>query len=306
MDLNKQLHPACVLARLRPESKKDLLCRQVDAIHKDLQARDSSPGKDVLLEAVLAREDEDSTGLGRGIAFPHARIPNFMPFCLSIATLADPLPFDAIDENPVWISCLVIAPADSPNLLLKVWSCLTSFLMQEDVRNELLCAQDNASLYETIQQHHLEIDATLTAGDIMAPVLFEIQIDTPLPRITNLMYRHREPATAVLDKERRIIGEITSDAVFQYGMPDFFTRLQSVGFIRHFNPLEKYFADEADMLAGDIMADDYAAVDRSATLLEVLFQLSIKRRTKVYVVDDEKRLVGVIGRLSILNRAINF
>ena len=307
MDLANQLHPSCALARIRVADKQELLRRQVEAIHLDLSTRyDDSPSLDLLLEAVMERERQESTGLGEGVAFPHARIPGFLPLGFSVATLAEPLDFDAVDGRPVGVCCMVIAAAETPNILLKIWSGLASLLMRPEVRGKVQQASDSAGLVAVFQQHSLDIDTSLTAGDIMLEPLFEVRIDTPLTKVTNNMYRFREPATGVIDGEGRLIGEITSDAVFQYGMPEFFTQLQSVGFIRHFNPLEKYFKDEARMKAGDIMASNYAAVEPSATLLEVLFQLSIKQRTKVYVVDDEGKLVGVVGRLSVLNRAINF
>jgi len=156
-----------------------------------------------------------------------------------------------------------------------------------------------------MQQQDLNLEFTLTAADIMKSPFFKVHPGDPLPRITHNMAHFREPATAVVDEEGNMVGEITSDIVFQFGMPDFFKQLKSVSFVRNFNPLEKYFAVETDKVAADLMSQDYASVPPSGTLIEIIFQLTVKKRTKVYVVDQGK-LVGVIGRMNVLDRAVNF
>jgi CBS domain-containing protein len=47
-------------------------------------------------------------------------------------------------------------------------------------------------------------------------------------------------------------------------------------------------------------------VPPSATLIEVIFLLSVKRYLKVFVTNPEGKLLGVIDRLAVLDRAINF
>jgi CBS domain-containing protein len=52
------------------------------------------------------------------------------------------------------------------------------------------------------------------------------------------------------------------------------------------------------------MRTDYAALPESATLLEIVFELAIRRHVKVYVVRDGKR-IGIIDRSQVLDRVIN-
>jgi len=76
--------------------------------------------------------------------------------------------------------------------------------------------------------------------------------------------------------------------------------------VRNYNPLEKYFQEEEGLTARDIMSTDFAALPPTATLIEVIFQLSVKRRLKVYIIKPDGTLIGVIDRLAVLDRAINF
>jgi PTS system nitrogen regulatory IIA component len=64
-----------------------------------------------IADALHHRESLGSTGLGNGIALPHARLTTIsQPFCL-LARLREPLDFAAVDERRVDIVCLVLLPA---------------------------------------------------------------------------------------------------------------------------------------------------------------------------------------------------
>jgi predicted transcriptional regulator len=86
-------------------------------------------------------------------------------------------------------------------------------------------------------------------------------------------------------------------------MPDFFGQLKTVSFISEFDPFERYFKAEAEATAEDVMSRDFAAMPETATLLEIVFELAVRRRPKVYVVRDGKR-VGIIDRIRVLDRVL--
>lgn len=309
MNLKKYILPECVLANVDVDNKEDLFRLQARAIYDNTPERYREHlSFDDLMDALVHREEKQSTGLGDGIAIPHARIEGFKHIGFSLAILKNPLPFDALDGEPVVISCMVVAAAENPGIIIKIWALLAHLLQDPAVHAYFLQSKDNSVICDYLlnQVESLETDVSLTACDIMFRPLYTAHPETPLPDVTYNMYRTKEPAIAVVDATNKLVGEITADALFQYGMPEFFTQLQSVSFVRNFNPLEKYFTDEGKLCAQDVIQTDYAAVPQSATLIEVIFQLSVKKRTKVYVVDDDGNLVGVIGRLSVIDRAINF
>ncbi len=91
----------------------------------DLAARAASllglERRDVL-EALLRREALGSTGVGDGVALPHARLASLRePFVL-LATLAAPVAFEAVDERPVDLLCLLLLPDEAAGLHLALLS----------------------------------------------------------------------------------------------------------------------------------------------------------------------------------------
>ena len=84
----------------------------VDLASRAAHALDIPPAN--IVEALRHREELGSTGLGNGIALPHARIAGISKPYISITTLRGAIAFDAIDDRPVDIVCLILLPAAGP------------------------------------------------------------------------------------------------------------------------------------------------------------------------------------------------
>ncbi len=260
---------------------------------------------EMILALVEKRENQGATVLGNGLAYPHARIPDCSGSSIAIATLDPPLDIKTPDGRPVDTVCFMIGSEDDPSMFLKVMSSLAQFMRDEKHRDQLLQAESPAAAYRALVDSKLSTDITVLAKDIMRPLRLRIKPDHILKKVArNMLDRHVE-AAPVIDEDGKILGEITSDLLFQFGLPDFFSQLRSVSFIREFDPFEKYFEEESRSTAVDVMTKDYAAMPLDATLLEVVFQLAVKRHPKVYIEDEKGRCVGIIDRILVLDRVIN-
>jgi nitrogen PTS system EIIA component len=142
--------PDAVLASVKASGKKALL--------NELAGRAASVFKfdeRRLFDRLLERERLGSTGIGGGIAIPHGRMATLTKPCGLFARLAQPVDFDSIDERPVDIVFLLIAPegagADHLKALARV-----SRLLRDRALVEKLRATDSADalyalLVETVQ-----------------------------------------------------------------------------------------------------------------------------------------------------------
>ena len=102
-----------------------------------------------ILAPLLAREELGSTGMGRGIAIPHARVPGLArPFGL-LVRLARAIDFAAIDERPVDLVCLLLTPDSAAGAHLPALACLSRRLREPGVAERLRTAPDQARLYAT-------------------------------------------------------------------------------------------------------------------------------------------------------------
>ncbi len=256
-------------------------------------------------EAVLRREREKSTGVGRGVAFPHARLAQIEAPRACLAVLREPIDFESLDGEPVWLVCLLLVREDSPQTTLKIMAQLAQLLSEHTAYRFLLNTRNRDSLYDFLCNQDKDKVVSITARDIMRPLYFRVYTDTPLTQVTRLMEQFNLEAACILNHDETLAGQITCDRLFQFGVPEFFQQLRSISFIREFDPFEKYFQAEKNAVAGEVMSESYSALPESATLIEVVFELAVRRQPKVYVLSDGSP-IGVIDRITVLNRVINF
>jgi mannitol/fructose-specific phosphotransferase system IIA component (Ntr-type)/predicted transcriptional regulator len=305
MDTVPDFNEHMVLIGVESPDKWALLERLVQLIERaPTMLLPGAPSRDVVLSGVLERERDKATGLAHGFAFPHARIVGLSHPIMAVATLHTPLDFEAMDGQPVEVVAMLVVPDEHPQVALKIMSQFAR-LVSDPLEYEVLRSLHEPRLFAAfVARQVLGAAGPITARDIMRVPYADVHPETPLREVTRIMMQFRLDAVAVVEEDRTLVGEISSERVFRLGLPDFFGQLKSVSFISAFDPFEKYFEGEGSLLARDVMTQDYAAIPETATLLEIVFELAVKRRAKVHVVRDGKR-IGVIDRALVLDRVIN-
>jgi mannitol/fructose-specific phosphotransferase system IIA component (Ntr-type)/predicted transcriptional regulator len=259
---------------------------------------------DMMKSAIVEREAIHSTVMGRGLAFPHARIPGFVGLGISIAILKTPIAFGGTDL--VNLVCLMVAPENSPMLTLSAMARLTQFFRDEEHRRLLLEANDTDDAMRKLAASKLALDIPITVQDIMTPADRAPTTSMRLREVSRLMHEKNLNVVPVVDDSGKLVGEITCDCLFEFGLPDFFHQLKSVSFIREFDPFEKYFKEESHADAGRLMKTDICVMLPDATLMEAIFALAVKKVSQVYVVTEDGKWVGTVDRDDVLDNVLNW
>lgn len=123
------LKPDGIVANLKASSKKQVL-QELAKRAAELTGQHERAIFDVLLE----RERLGTTGVGRGIAIPHGKLPTLSKVSALFARLERPVDFDSIDEQPVDLICLLLAPESAGADHLKALALVSRML-----RNPLFC-----------------------------------------------------------------------------------------------------------------------------------------------------------------------
>lgn len=99
-----------------------------------------------ILEAITSREELGSTGLGNGIAIPHGKIAGLKGVTALFARLDQPIEFDSVDDQPVDLVVMLLAPAGAGADHLKALSRVARLLRTEAVVDDLRSLTDPAEL----------------------------------------------------------------------------------------------------------------------------------------------------------------
>lgn len=145
MDIGSFLAPEHALIDVQASKKTRLLA--------DLSAQAAASlalAPEFVAHEILKREELGSTGIGGGVAVPHARISGLAkPFGV-LARLRKPIDFDAIDKQPVDLVFLLLLPATSTEDPLKALAAVARKFRDAEVMTALRRAQDGANLHRAI------------------------------------------------------------------------------------------------------------------------------------------------------------
>jgi nitrogen PTS system EIIA component len=134
--LSDLIAPEAILPRLPASSRRQALQAMTDALAKTqpVNAR-------VAFEAVLIRERMAGTGMGEGVAIPHATIQGLAHPIGAFARLETPIEFDALDGRPADLVFMLLSPADRAADHLKALARVSRFFRRADLREKLRAAR---------------------------------------------------------------------------------------------------------------------------------------------------------------------
>ena len=142
MTLAELIAPNAVIAALKANSKKQALQLLAQ------KAADVTGLKEgTILEGLLDRERLGSTGVGNGIAIPHAKLIGIDRLYGIFARIDHPVDFDSIDDHPVDLVCLLIAPEGAGADHLKALARVSRLLRDKGTCEKLRGATDADALY---------------------------------------------------------------------------------------------------------------------------------------------------------------
>jgi len=113
----------------------------IDALIDLLDEAGKLPNRDVFRKAIFEREELLSTGIGVGVAVPHAKLKGFNDFFIAVGVQQKKgIEWNAIDKAPVRLVFLIGGPDDRQSEYLKILSQLTAAIKDQNLRKELMNA----------------------------------------------------------------------------------------------------------------------------------------------------------------------
>lgn len=142
-DITHYLDPKLVFF-LNSITRDEVLKEMVSHIH---QARKLEQ-EEVFYQAIINREKIVSTGIGMGIALPHAKLSSLDQFFIAIAVLTKPVEWHSLDGAPVRLVFMIGGPDDQQTEYLQILSSLTHAIKDEERRQKLLILQQPSAIIE--------------------------------------------------------------------------------------------------------------------------------------------------------------
>jgi mannitol/fructose-specific phosphotransferase system IIA component (Ntr-type) len=125
---------------LESVDKQGVLIELVDLVvrsHQNLAAK-----RDAIHRAILERENVLSTGIGSGIAIPHAKHKELDTLMMAAGVSREPIEYGALDGVPARLFFLMLGPDDGSDTQVRVLSRIGRVMRSEPLREELIAATD--------------------------------------------------------------------------------------------------------------------------------------------------------------------
>ncbi len=147
MQLSEVLSLDCTKSAVQCSSKKRAL-----EIISEIAASHTGQNSTELFECMLSREKMGSTGIGNGIAIPHARMTSSDNAVAVLLQCEEPIEFDSIDNRPVDLLFALLVPEEQCKEHLKTLSSMAERLNDKQILKQLRKAQSDEELYNIMVQ----------------------------------------------------------------------------------------------------------------------------------------------------------
>jgi PTS system nitrogen regulatory IIA component len=142
MGLSEFLSPDAVILNASASCKREAI-----ALLAEKAAKLTGLAAPVIRQALMEREQLGSTGVGRGVAIPHGKIEGLGEIVGVLAKLQEPIDFEAVDDQPVDLVFVLLAPMDATAAHLKALAKVSRLLRDERIREALRGAETQEALF---------------------------------------------------------------------------------------------------------------------------------------------------------------
>jgi mannitol/fructose-specific phosphotransferase system IIA component (Ntr-type) len=152
MLLTQILQPGCIKAPLASKNKEDAIEELVNILADHNLLSDRA----LAFEAVMAREQTRSTGIGSGIAIPHGKCTAARELVMAIGIAPDPIEFESIDRKPVSILILLVSPPDQTGPHIQALARISRLMLDGQFKSQLEQAKTPEEVYSLVSSKETE------------------------------------------------------------------------------------------------------------------------------------------------------
>jgi len=253
-------------------------------------------------DAVIAREEAQSTIISNGIAMPHARLANLERPMLCIATSDKGIRFPPGDRQ-VKLVILILIPREQPAVYLQILSSLGRCCADKATADTVSSLDTTEKVCRFFERDGMVLPDYICAGDIMVPRPTALKETDSLKDAIDLFVAQNLTNVPVIDKAGDLVGVVTAHALMRVCLPDYILWMDDLSPIMNFEPFTNVLRNETSTWLAEIMTQDFAAVQVGAPAIQVAEEITKNRAGQCYVVRDSK-LAGVITLQHFLNKVL--
>ena len=253
-------------------------------------------------EAVMKREQEQSTLLAPGLAMPHARLDGLPRPYVAIATSADGIRLPD-SEVPVRLVILALVPKDQPALYLQLLQSLVRTAQAPDTPRKIAALPTAAEVWRYFKTGGMALPEHVCAGDIMAGNPVTLKDTDTLKAAIDLFTHNNMTEVPVVDKDGDLVGVVTAHALMRVCLPDYLLWMDDLSPLINFEPFTNVLLKESSTWLTEIISTDYSSVQVDAPAIQAAAEITRSKANQCFVLKG-KNLVGIIGLSRFMHKVM--
>ncbi|HNU91107.1 MAG TPA: PTS sugar transporter subunit IIA [Spirochaetota bacterium] len=151
MILSEYLKKSNIIIGSQSKTRWDLIQEMLDLAVKNRDVKDED--REAVKKALFEREKSMSTGIGKGVAIPHCTSDRVEDIIIVLALCENGIDFDAIDNQPVKISILLLVAKNKLTQHIKTLANIARIMNNDAIRDELILQKTADTVLKTIKKY---------------------------------------------------------------------------------------------------------------------------------------------------------
>jgi mannitol/fructose-specific phosphotransferase system IIA component (Ntr-type) len=298
MKLNSIINEDLVFCDIKGSSREEIYASM---LKKAAEAVDDLPDAEQLLKGIIERED--TTGIPyEGLALPHLRDSNLNDLYVMVGVLKEPVKLKDNDMGTTRLVVMSLISDETSDIYLKSLAAFARFFSNPvnlEKTSELESADDLFALLQDVK-----VKEHITAEDIMDREFTTVKSVDLLSKALDIMYKNKNSVLPVVDSENRLLGKVDATEVLKGFVPEYLLMMDNLKFVSSFEMFDKFFKEEVIRKVEDFLLPAGATVSLDTPLIQFTVTLAKRESDIIFVVDNEKKLRGIISINSIIHKIL--
>ena len=299
MKLASILDPKRVICNVPVGSREEIYTYILNQASKDFSLK-----SDCSFYVKQMMDSEDMMNIPyEGVVIPHLRLPELQDLHIIVGLLAEPVEMKASDLKPTQIVVMSLISNNTSDIYLKALSAFTRYFSKPANLENASGISTAEEFIALLENDKVELKKDITAEDVMYGTFLSLKPGDKMKVALNT-FTGAATRLPVLDDEGKLIGVLNSLELIKVCVPEYIMMMDNINFPSSFEPFQKIIDTEDNATVQDNMTEPQRVISPDTPLIQLTISLVKKEAETIFVVDEQRHLLGVITLENLIHKVL--
>jgi mannitol/fructose-specific phosphotransferase system IIA component (Ntr-type) len=299
MKLASILNPKLIVCNIPVGSREEIYSHLMGKVTENIEL--NSPCNEYVKQMM---DSEDLMNIPyEGMVIPHLRLPEFEDLHIAVGILAEPVMLKDSDLKPTRIVVMSLIFGSTSDVYLKALSAFTRYFFKAENLDNAANVSSAEDFIALLERDKVALKKDITAEDVMYTTFLSLKPDDKMKVALNT-FTGAATRLPVLDDEGTLLGVLNSMELIKACIPEYIMLMDNFKFLTSFEPFQKIIDAEDEAIVREKMTEPQTVISPDTPLIQLTISLVKKETETIFVVDEQRRLLGVITLENIIHKVL--